>query len=178
MELGKRIKERRQELGMSLRELAKEVGLTASFLSQVERDLTSPSIESLRRISQALDVPIFYFLLEPDQPNPVVRHRQRRKITLPGDISYELLTPDVNRKMEVLLAELDPREGEIPLVHYHHTEEFIFVLSGKLEIRVDCESYELEEGDAIYFEGATLRYIAARGDKTVRYLSVITPPIF
>ncbi len=178
MELGKHIKERRQELGMSLRELAKEVGLTASFLSQVERDLASPSIESLRKISKALDVPIFYFLLEPDQPKPVVRRSERRKITLPSDISYELLTPDVNRKMEVLLAELDPREGEIPLVHHHHTEEFIFVLSGKLEIRVECETCELEEGDAIYFEGATLRRIAAKGDKTVRYLSVITPPIF
>jgi quercetin dioxygenase-like cupin family protein len=43
---------------------------------------------------------------------------------------------------------------------------------------VECETYELEEGDAIYFKGATLRRIAARGEKTVRYLSVITPPIF
>jgi len=178
MEFGKRIKKRRQELGMSLRELAGKAGLTASFLSQVERDLTSPSIESLRKISQALDVPTLYFLLESDQPKPVVRHSERRKITLPSDISYELLTPDVNRKMEMLLAELDSREGEIPLTHYHHTEEFIFALSGKPEIRVDCETYELEKGDAIYFEGATLQRIAARGEQTVRYLSVITPPIF
>jgi transcriptional regulator with XRE-family HTH domain len=63
MELGNRLRARRQELGLSLRELAERVGLTASFLSQIERDLASPSIESLRKISDALEVPNFHFLV-------------------------------------------------------------------------------------------------------------------
>ena len=98
MEFGNRIRARRQELGLSLRELAEQVGLTASFLSQIERDLTSPSIESLRKISDALEVPIFHFLLEVDKKSPVVRRGERLTLTLPNsDLSYKLLTPDLSR---------------------------------------------------------------------------------
>ena len=58
---------------MSLKDLAERIGLTASFLSQVERELAEPSITSLRKIAEALDVPIFYFLLDNDNHSPVVR---------------------------------------------------------------------------------------------------------
>ena len=101
MEIGSRIRARRQELDLSLRELAERVSLTASFLSQIERDLTSPSIESLRKISDALEVPIFYFLLESDDRCPVVRRDERTTLTLPNsNLTYELLTPDLNRQMD------------------------------------------------------------------------------
>ncbi|NOX62983.1 MAG: helix-turn-helix domain-containing protein [Chloroflexi bacterium] len=178
MELGKRIRARRLEQDMSLRDLARQVDLTASFLSQVERGLVSPSIDSLRKISRALDVPVFYFLMEDVRPSPVVRRNERRKIILPTNVTYELLTPDVNRKMEVIMAELHPRDGSIPLVHYPHTEECIIVLDGVLEIGVGDQIYILEEGDAIYFEGAMLNHLAAKGDSALRYISIVTPPIF
>ena len=60
MRLGERIRARRKELDLSLRELADAVSLTSSFLSLIERDQSSPSIESLRKISEALEVPVFY----------------------------------------------------------------------------------------------------------------------
>ena len=69
----------------------KRAGLTASFLSQVERDLTSPSIESLNKINQALQAPIFFFLLEPDGKCPVVREDKRVRLNtcnLGGRIAY------------------------------------------------------------------------------------------
>ena len=84
MELGHRLRTRRQELGLSLRELAERVGLTASFLSQIERDLASPSIESLRKISDALEVPIFHFLIEPEVRSPVVRRGRAGKAQTAG----------------------------------------------------------------------------------------------
>ena len=177
MELGQRIKERRKQLGMSLRDLAAEVDLTASFLSQVERNLTSPSIDSLRVISKALGVPVFYFLLEPNDHNPVIRRDKRRTLVLPEtNIRHELLTP-INRKMEVVLTELDPRDGSVPIVHYQHTEECIYLLEGELEVGLADESYVLKPGDAIYFDGPMLRHLTPHGDQIVRYLSVITPPI-
>jgi transcriptional regulator with XRE-family HTH domain len=179
MEIGEKIKQRRKELGLSLRELAEKVELTASFLSQVERDQTSPSIDSLRKISQALDVPVFFFLLEQDGPSPVVRRNQRRQINLPEvNVTYQLLTPNLNRKMELVLAELDSQNGEVPLVRHQHTEECIFVLDGELEVTLGNEVYSLQAGDAIYFDGPMLRRLRATGTGRVRYLSVITPPIF
>ena len=94
MELGERLRQRRKELGLSLRELADRVGLTASFLSQIERDLTSPSLESLRKISDALEVPIFHFFVESDGKCPVVRRHQRTELKLPdSNLTYKLPDP-------------------------------------------------------------------------------------
>jgi transcriptional regulator with XRE-family HTH domain len=179
VEFGNRIRARRQELGLSLRELAEQVGLTASFLSQIERDLTSPSIESLRKISDALEVPIFHFLLEVDKKSPVVRRGERLTLTLPNsDLSYKLLTPDLSRKMEAFLAERHPGQEKITLPLRQETEEFIYVLQGQLEIQLGEDVYQLGPGDTIYFEGAMIRRLGAVGDEVLRFISVITPPIF
>lgn len=178
MNLGKKIRARRKKMGLSLRELAAQVNLTASFLSQVERGLASPSIDSLRAISKALGVPVFHFLIDMEDYDPVIRRGQRRQITLPeANITYELLTP-VNRKMEIILATLEPTDGDIPLIHHQHTEECIYILEGELEVELSDERFILQAGDTIYFEGPLLRRLAGRGDKTVRYLAIITPPIF
>lgn len=181
MQLGQRIKERRQELKLSLRELAERVGLSASFLSQVERGLSSPSIESLRKISEALDAPIFYFLVERDTKSPVVRRDKRVKLTFSGSHpAYQMLTPSLNRnrKMEVFLEEWEPGDEKTIMPLRRYAEEFIYVLQGQLEIQLDEEVYLLSAGDSIYFEGSLLRRLAAKGDKTLRTLSVITPPVF
>jgi transcriptional regulator with XRE-family HTH domain len=179
MDIGVKIKQQRKKMGLSLRDLAERVDLTASFLSQIERDIASPSIESLRKISQALNVPVFYFLFEQDGPSPVVRKNQRRTMTLPdSSINYQLLTPNAERKLELIIGEIDPQEGEVPLIHYQQTEECIYVLQGQLEVTLGAEVYLLEAGDTIYFEGPMLQKLAARGMEMVRYLSAITPPIF
>lgn len=179
MQLGDRIRVRRRELELSLRELAERVGLTASFLSQIERDLASPSIESLRKISDALEVPIFYFLVEPDAKSPVVRRDKRLRLTLPDShLTYELLTPDLNRKMEVFIAEVEPGDDNIAMELRQYTEECIYVLEGQLEMQLGEEVYLLDPGDSVYFEGPLLHRLTARGDETLRFISAITPSIF
>jgi transcriptional regulator with XRE-family HTH domain len=179
MELGDRVRERRQQLGFSLRDLAERTELTASFLSQVERGVTSPSIESLRRIANALDVPVFHFFLEPDKESPVVRSNQRIRLTWPGSqIVFQLLTPKLNRKMEAFLTEREPGD-QTPIARLgEQTEEFIYVLQGQVEIQLSETVYVLGPGDTIYFDGGMLQRIEPRGDQTARYLSVLTPPVF
>jgi len=179
MELGDRVRERRQQVGLSLRDLAERTELTASFLSQVERGVTSPSIDSLRRIAGALDVPVFHFLLEPDKESPVVRSNQRIRLTWPGSqIGFQLLTPKLNRKMEAFLTEREPGD-HTPIARLgEQTEEFIYVLQGQVEIQLGETTYLLGPGDTIYFDGAVLQRIEPRGDQTARYISVLTPPVF
>lgn len=177
MQLGERIRNRRQELGLSLRELAGQVGVTASFLSQIERDLASPSIESLRKISTALQTPIFYFLLDDHEPSPVVRSDQRRAFTYrTAGVSSDLLTPDVNRRMEALLTTIETQGGIVPLSHHPDIEEWIFVLAGQLQVQLGPDVYVLEAGDSIYFRGALLQKLAAHGSGPVQFISVMTPP--
>lgn len=179
MEIGEKIKARRLALNLSLRDLAEQSDLTASYLSQVERNVSMPSIDSLRKISKALDIPTFYFFLEQEPLSPVVRRNERRKISIPpGKVGYELLTPNVNRKMEVIMAELDIHSGPVPLIHHSNTEECILVLEGALQITIADQSYQLYQGDTIYFEGILLQSLAPLGESRVRYLVIVTPPIF
>jgi transcriptional regulator with XRE-family HTH domain len=179
MDLGNRVRDRRGQMGLSLRDLAEHTGLTASFLSQVERGVTSPSIDSLRRIATALEVPVFHFLIEPEEESHVVRSNKRVRLTWPGSqISFQLLTPKLNRKMEAFLTEREPGD-ETPLTHFsQETEEFIYVLQGQLEVRLGETAYVLGPGDTAYFDGALLQGLRPCGDQTARFISVLTPPVF
>ena len=178
MEIGKRIKAKRKEAALSLQELAEQVGLTASFLSKVEREESSPSLESLQKISQALNVPIFYFLAESNDRSPVVRRKQRLKLQRPdSNLVFELLTPDLSRQMEAIMFEQEPGGGNYAVLPSQYTEEFIYVVQGQLEVKLNDEVHYLGPGDTIYFQGPSLRSLTAVGDQTLRVIAVITPPI-
>lgn len=177
--LGKRIRRRRKELGLSLRELGEASGVTASFLSLIERDKASPSISSLQQIAQALNSPLFELLVEEHDTNPVVRAGERTRITLPSsNLTYELLVPDLNRNMELFLTELEPGDFNLARPLNRPTEECIFVLQGRLLVRLDDRDFTLERGDSIYFEGVRLRELRSVGKEKVVFLSAITPPAF
>ncbi|MBI3763910.1 MAG: helix-turn-helix transcriptional regulator, partial [Chloroflexi bacterium] len=107
--IGARLRKRRKELGLSLRELGARTELTAGFLSQVEKDQASPSLASLQRIATALEVPMFYFHGNAARPSPVVRAAERRKLYFPDThIVYELLTADFTRQMMGFVIRMEP----------------------------------------------------------------------
>jgi transcriptional regulator with XRE-family HTH domain len=177
--IGERIRERRQELGLSLRALAEEVDLTASFLSQIERAQAEPSIRSLRKIADALGVSLFYFLDEEEAVSPIVRKDERKRLDLAGSrVICDLLTPSNRRKMEALLINADPARGNIAQPLPEPTEECIVVFEGRLCVRLDDGEYELEPGDSIYFEGPRLHSLSAMGDEHALFLSAMTPAVF
>ena len=181
LEFGDKIRTRRQELGLSLRELARRTDLTASFLSQVERGLTSTSIESLRRIAAGLGVTILHFLAETPKRSPVVRKGERSRLTLADTgLVYELLVPDLTRKMEIFIGNVKPGKKNFARAPLREpTEECIFVLEGSLEVGLGTETYIIEEGDSVYFEGIQLTSLAnASETDDVRWISIITPPVF
>ncbi|MFO7635094.1 MAG: XRE family transcriptional regulator [Caldilinea sp.] len=180
---GDQIRARRKELGLSLEELAQRTGLTASFLSLVERDMSNPSLESLRHIAEALGVPPFYFSQENGGvaavQNPVVRAAERIKITFPpGDVTSELLVPNLRNKLEVFISYVKPSAGNIARPPQMDTEECLLVLQGAIRVVLNEQAYELHEGDSIYIQGFALREICAIGEEEAVFLSAITPPIF
>lgn len=180
---GRQIRARRKELGLSLEELAQRTGLTASFLSLVERDMSNPSLESLRHIAEALGVPPFYFSQENGGAatlhNPVVRACERIEITFPpGDVTSELLVPNLRNKLEVFISHVKPSAGNIARPPQMDTEECLLVLQGALRVVLNEQVYELAEGDSIYIQGFALREISAIGEEEAVFLSAITPPIF
>jgi len=177
--LGKRIKNRRTELGLSLRALAEKTNLTASFLSQLERGITSSSLKSLQRIADALNVPLLYFLSDKSNASPVVRAGSRSRLDLDGNmVSYELLSPDRNGKLEALMRALKPGSEIIARPLSVETEQMIFVLDGSLLVVLKDKEHTLNAGDSIYFNGENLVKLKCGGDSEARWMSVITPPVF
>lgn len=177
--LGEKIRNKRMELGMSLKELAEKAGLTSGGLSQIERDLTDPSIASLRKIANVLDVAVFYFLMEETGTNPVVRKKDRKILKLPkSHTSYELLCPDLKRQMEMFIGRLKPGASTGEKLNSQNGEEVILVMEGTMCIQILEDEYVLEEGDTIYFASSTLRKIKNIGDIELVIISTVTPPNF
>ena len=177
--IGQKIKERRISMGMSLRELGSQAGLSASFLSQVENDIADPSISSLQKIARALKVPMFTFLDRDDQPEQLVRHNNRKRLGFPNPhVRYELLTDDLNRQMAGFLIHLKAGETHQAQQLYKSTEEMIYIISGQLEIQLVTNTYFLEPGDTLYYEGPQLISFSACGEEDLLILCVISPPAF
>ena len=179
--IGKRIRVRRKELDISIRELGRRTELTASFLSQIELGQANASINSLRRIAVELDVTMMYFFKEDPIPNPVIRADKRPKITFANpNVIYELLTPERTQKIEVLLGRLSPCEKDINIARKLEisTEEFIIVLSGALSIGLERGNYKLNPGDSIYFIGEELISISCSSEEETTWISCMTPPGF
>ena len=180
MYLGQRIRKQRRELKISQQELAGQVDLAASYLSQIERGQITPSIETLRKISEALDTPLSDLLVEVGTKSTVVRRGKRLKLTLPGSgVVFELLSSDLKQPMDVFLVELHPADGDISaLLPWHISELTIYVLQGKLDITLGENNYSLGRGDSLYFEGVLLRCLAAQGDERLRFICAMTPSVF
>ncbi len=177
--VAKRLNKRRTELGLSLRSLAEKTCLTASFLSQLERGVTNPSLKSLQKISDALGVPLLYFLSESPSQSPVVRAGKRSKLDLEDNrVSYELLTPDLTGSMEALQGRIKSGCDNIVRQLSVETEEFIIVLEGALLVRLKDQEYTLEVGDSIYFNGRDLVRLCCASECEASWISVITPPVF
>lgn len=174
---GNRLREERVSAGLTLRDLAAKTELSVSLLSQLERGATSPSIHSLKRIAAALSVSIFQLLAEDSPGQFVVRADRRRKMILQeGDLDYELLSPDAKRKLEVWFGRLEAGASSGPEPSSHESEEFIFVLQGRMQIQFGDVTHELGPGDAIQYDGNQPHLISSSGPGRLEFISALTPP--
>lgn len=177
--LGKKIRETRVSEGMNLSQLAEKISKTSSYLSQIERGLAEPSITSLREISRALNVPMFYFLNDSKEHCQVVRRDDRRTLTLPhSHISYELISPDLNRQMEIVYFKMEPGASTCESPLPHDGEECSLVLEGKMEIQIGDEFFTLGKEDSIYYKASIPHKITSIGEQDLVFVSSITPPRF
>ena len=175
--LGASIRKRRLQLGMTLQDLAEAASLTKSFVSQVERGRNSPSISTLRNISVALEVPLLYFFQSETAP-PVVKLNERRIVTFnKTGVTYEFLTPDLQRKIEMIELRLEPGQGT-GQIFSHEGEECAVVIQGTIDIEVSEKAYRLEQGDSIYIGARQPHHSRNPGKKTAVLISAITPPSF
>jgi transcriptional regulator with XRE-family HTH domain len=177
--LGERIRARREALGLTLRALGAQVGLSASFLAQIERSQANPSIESLQLIAQVLKVPIFYFFTEERARDRVVRAASRKQLRFPdSNITYELLHPTLDHKSLGLIIRIGPGDRINPIHLSEPTEEWLLLLEGRVVIEVAGERHELAPGDSIAYEGWELQGVVSIGAEEAVLVGGMTPPAF
>jgi transcriptional regulator with XRE-family HTH domain len=180
-DLGATIRKLRESRQLSLKEVAARSGLTQSFLSQVERNLTSPSVASLRKVALAFGVPLTALFQGPVMPeNRVVRRTERKQLIHPRRQWREyLLTPSLTGKLQVILSVIEPGggSGDEPYAH-DSDEECVIVLRGRLEFRVGSDRYLLEEGDSIVFESRIPHWNRNPGPEPAEVLWITTPPSY
>jgi transcriptional regulator with XRE-family HTH domain len=180
LQLGPRIRALRQARGLTLRELAERAGVTESFLSQVEREVTSPSIASVQKIARGLDLAIAELFVEEAPHGRVVRRAERRRIAYPGLLAVdEFLTSGLDGRLQVILSTVEPGGGTGDEAYAHDSdEEVVIVLSGTLELWVEDERYVLEAGDTVTYSSRLKHRNKNVGDTTATILFCLTPPSF
>jgi transcriptional regulator with XRE-family HTH domain len=178
--IGERIKHLRLKKSMGLVELGRHTGLSASFLSQLETGRVVPTLRNLARIAMVFSKDLSYFF-EPE-PRTLFRvHRRDERVRLPqtgvDDPSYffESLGYHVpDRQLDPYFAEFLPlKEGRVPRAHQHTGCEFLYLLSGTLDVRHGEATHRVEVGDAIYFDANTVHSYLCTG-KTPATAVIVT----
>ncbi len=154
MKIGARIKNLRISQRVTLKDLARKTGLTTSFFSQLERDLTSPSVKSLEKIAEALNTKVSYFFFEKAEKEGCVFIKKglgKKAIDKEKNIASETLASGLlNIKMEPIIFTLGIGAELSKELMYPAGERFGMVLNGRIEFFLDGERYVFEEGDSIY----------------------------
>ena len=171
-EIGIRIKNLREQKGLSLAELSKLTGFDVAFLEGIEKEQVQPQLGTVIKLSKALDSAFGRIVSGVgDRLYSITRKNERRIVSRSTShtgkrkaYTYMSLAPDVRgRHMEALLVQLeeDPEEE----ISVHEGEEFIFVLDGIVKMKIGDDTFSLEPGDSIYYLSTTPHHISAREGK-------------
>lgn len=177
MELGAKLKDMRQRKGLTQEELADRCELTKGYISQLENDLTSPSIATLIELLSALGSNLSEFFKEESEEKIVFSNEEYSEKQSDGMI-WDWLIPNAQKNMmEPVLVELE--EGaETPSDFPHEGEEFGFVIEGKIAIYRSDRRHVAKKGESFYYTADKVHKIQNIGKSKAKFLWVSTPPNF
>jgi transcriptional regulator with XRE-family HTH domain len=177
--LGPVMRQARKRQQLTLEQVAKRAELSVSYLSQIERNLLTPSVGTLKRIAGALGIAAGQ-LIAPDANGArtmvaVLRKDQRKRVTFPqSSICYELLMPDFRRRASALWLIAKPGAESGP-DQTHEGEDIVIVLQGGLSVDVAGTWYELAAGDSICFNSELPHRWCNRGRKVAKAIWISSP---
>lgn len=181
--IGSKLRRLRLRKSMGLLELSRHTGLSTALLSKLERDVMHPTLPTLLRIAMVFSVGLEYFFNpEPRPVLEIVRKKDRLRFPESADtarVSYyfeSLDFPAPNRALNSYFAEFEAVDPEHSRMHEHPGIEFLYVLSGRLELRTSEDRHELAEGDAIYFDCAVPHGYRKLGARRTTALVVALEP--
>ncbi|WP_045518902.1 helix-turn-helix domain-containing protein [Neobacillus niacini] len=176
--IGVKIKSLRKERKLTLKQIADQTSLSISFLSQVERSKSSITLETLKKISEALGVNPSYFFSESDKKSATnVMRNVIKTNTLQSQFFYRDLAGNIeNPLFNPILVILNPgakREDS----YSHSGQEFLYVLEGKLTILIEKEEQDLNPFDCIFLDSTTPHNWINKTDSIVKFLCISSIPV-
>ncbi len=179
--LGRDIRALRKSRDLTLQELALIIGRSVGFISQIERGLSTPSINDLRTLAKAFDVPVSWFFVVNEVPDKerefIVRAGSRRALgTTEDGIVEELLSPDLGGSFEMFRSVLEPG-AELSEPVLRKTEEAGYIVSGAIDLWIGSRLFQLKAGDSFRFENKPYRWRNPGKEKTV-IIWVVSPPVY
>jgi len=180
--LGSRIRTYREKLGLSVEDLAKNTGIEPALITNVEEGKTYPSIGVMVKLSRALGQRLGTFTDDHFREDPlIVRKDERKAETLPhrgegnnGYNYYLLGKGKTDRHMEPFFIQIEPMDS----VEFssHEGEEFIIVVSGEVVLRYGKKTYQLKEGDSMYYNSVVPHHVGAANGAPASIYAVIYMP--
>jgi transcriptional regulator with XRE-family HTH domain len=179
--IGDRLREERKRAGISQRELARRLGLSASMISQIESGLSKPSVGTLYAIVTELDLSLDRVIRgddydrggaggsNPTLGSPKVSPPERQTIELASGVRWEELTAESESGIDFLHATYEVGGSSTPdqSLMRHHGREYGYVMSGTLGIQIGFQEYVLDAGDSIAFDSTRPHRLYNKGDVPV-----------
>ena len=176
-EVGPRLRQLRDQKGLSARQVAELAGLTPAYLSRLENGRVSPTVATLARLVSAMGETMATLFVEPPgEAHPVVRHSERHLLRSRGVLDSQV-TPGWAKRLEILESLVEPGQGSSKRLHSHPgEEECVLVLEGELDLYLRTERLHLGVGDSATFDSRTPhRWRNPSSSHQARVLWVITP---
>lgn len=178
-EIAEKIAALRKQKDLTLKELSEKSGLSISFLSQLENGSSSMAITSLKKIADALEVPINYFFSTLEDHNFHVPKDEQKTFRIEGSgAEYILLSgafPD--RTLETMVVTMLPGQ-DLGKKFAHNGEEFVYVLEGLLVVDLDGKQYIVKAGESMHYPSTMPHYWSNPLKEPTKLLSIITPALF
>jgi transcriptional regulator with XRE-family HTH domain len=170
--LGERIRKMRESQNLSLTELAQRIGFDPDYLQEIEEGKVSPPVGTLIQISRGLAVDSSSLLSEEKKEQRRQSHRKRTKA-----YSYQSLTPNSEDKhIWAYMVSLDPKKEHEMVAYQHEGEEFVYVLEGRVEIKVGDEVHELKKGASLHFNSGIQHNLKNLSTKHSKLMVIVYTP--
>ena len=177
MELGAKIKRLRLQCGLTQEELADRCELTKGYISQLENELTSPSIQTLLDVLSALGTTAAAVLADEDEGQVVFTSEDFFEKDAEGHVITWLVPNSQRNEMEPILITLRAGAASVKDMP-HEGEEFGFVKKGEVVLHLGKKEFAAKEGDSFYYESNKVHYLENRSAKDAEVIWVASPPTF
>jgi len=185
--VGSKIKGIRESKNIALEEMAERSGLSIEQIVSIENDQFLPSLGPLIKIARALGVRLGTFLDDNDALGPVVcraAEREDSSISFSNDAAearknmeyHSLAKQKAGRHMEPFIIDINPSEEKEFKLSAHEGEEFIYVMSGEVEIAYGKDTYILREGDSIFYDSIVKHHVHGAAGQAAKILAVVYIP--